>query len=165
MPFLWPCLVFWKNGSFINPLMACWVTPGIVIYFQLMALDIFVIVNYNSLLNALENTPWTCNVSRAYMSHLVTKPTMWLCAQRRLRSAWVSAESDQSLRLRLMGSLGSKLSSGGQRRLWSDWADAQADPSLRSAHTHFVGFVTRRLIFCPGYYLRNDHFHKVYQMC
>ena len=33
-----------------------------------------------------------------------------------------------------------------QRRLWSDWADAQADLSLRFAHTHFVGFVTRRLI-------------------
>ena len=34
-----------------------------------------------------------------------------------------------------------------QRRLWSDWADAQADLSLRWAHTHFVGFVMRRLIF------------------
>ena len=32
-----------------------------------------------------------------------------------------------------------------QRRLWSDWADAQADLSLRWPHTHFVGFVTRRL--------------------
>ena len=31
-----------------------------------------------------------------------------------------------------------------QRRLWSDWAD-QADLSLRWAHSHFVGFVTRRL--------------------
>ena len=35
-----------------------------------------------------------------------------------------------------------------QRRLWSDRADAQADLSLRWAHTHFVGFVTRRLIIC-----------------
>ena len=33
-----------------------------------------------------------------------------------------------------------------QRRLWSDWADAQADLSLRWAHSHIVGFVTRRLI-------------------
>ena len=32
-----------------------------------------------------------------------------------------------------------------QRRLWSDWADAQADLNLCWAHTHFVGFVTRRL--------------------
>ena len=29
---------------------------------------------------------------------IMTKPTMWLCAQRRLRSAWASAQSDQSLR-------------------------------------------------------------------
>ena len=39
-----------------------------------------------------------------------------------------------------------KLPSCGQRRLWSDWADAQADLSLRWAHSHFVGFVTMRLI-------------------
>ena len=35
-----------------------------------------------------------------------------------------------------------------QRRPWSDWADAQADLSLRWVHSHFVGFVTRRLCFC-----------------
>ena len=34
-----------------------------------------------------------------------------------------------------------------QQRLWWDWVDAQADQSLRWAHSHFVGFVTRRLIF------------------
>ena len=34
-----------------------------------------------------------------------------------------------------------------QRRLWSDWADAQADLSPRWAHTHFVCFVMRRLIW------------------
>ena len=34
-----------------------------------------------------------------------------------------------------------------QRRLWSDWADAQADLGLRWAHSHIVGFVTRRFIF------------------
>ena len=31
-------------------------------------------------------------------------------------------------------------------RLWSDLADAQADLSLHWAHSHFVGFVMRRLI-------------------
>ena len=35
---------------------------------------------------------------RVYMSRDMTKPTKWLCAQRRLRSAWASAQSDQSLR-------------------------------------------------------------------
>ena len=32
---------------------------------------------------------------------------------------------------------------------WSDWADAQADLSLLWAHTHFVGFVMRQLIYKP----------------
>ena len=32
-----------------------------------------------------------------YMSRDMTKPTKWLCAQRRLRSAWASAQSDQAL--------------------------------------------------------------------
>ena len=31
------------------------------------------------------------------MSRDMTKPTMWLCTQQRLRSAWASAQSDQSL--------------------------------------------------------------------
>ena len=35
-------------------------------------------------------------VSLQDVSQLKTKPTMWLCAQRRLRSAWASAQSDQS---------------------------------------------------------------------
>ena len=33
----------------------------------------------------------------SYMSRDMTKPTKWVCAQRRLRSAWASAQSDQSL--------------------------------------------------------------------
>ena len=36
----------------------------------------------------------------------------------------------------------------GQQRLWSDCADARTDLSLRWAHTHFIGFVTMRLISC-----------------
>ena len=31
------------------------------------------------------------------MSHDMTKPTKWVCAQRRLGSAWASTQSDQSL--------------------------------------------------------------------
>ena len=34
---------------------------------------------------------------RVYMTRDMTKSTKWLCAQRRLRSAWASAQSDQSL--------------------------------------------------------------------
>ena len=39
------------------------------------------------------------------MSHIMTKPTKWLCAQQRLRSAWSSAQSDQSLRCAFNGLL------------------------------------------------------------
>ena len=35
----------------------------------------------------------------------MTKPTKWVCAQRRLRSAWASAQSDQSLRCAFSGQL------------------------------------------------------------
>ena len=38
------------------------------------------------------------------VSRDMTKPTKWLCAQRRLRSAWASAQFDQSLRLCSVGS-------------------------------------------------------------
>ena len=37
------------------------------------------------------------------MSHLMTKPTKWHCAQRRLRSAWAFAQSYQSLCYALNG--------------------------------------------------------------
>ena len=86
-------------------------------------------------------TPWNqCNrstvliwkVYNIILSRLMTKPTKWQCAQRRLRSAWASAQSDQSLRCLCMKKpwvLSYPLRT--QRRLWSDWADAQADLSLR----------------------------------
>ena len=38
-----------------------------------------------------------CTKFQKQMSHLMTKPTMWLCTQRRFRSAWASTQSDQSL--------------------------------------------------------------------
>ena len=59
-----------------------------------------------------------------------------MCAQWRLRSAWASAQSDQSLRCphELIYPLSA------QRRLWSDWADAQADLSLHWAHMPFCWF-------------------------
>ena len=40
------------------------------------------------------------------MSRLMIKPTEWLCARRRLRLAWVSAHTDQSLRCPYEESLG-----------------------------------------------------------
>ena len=56
-------------------------------------------------------------------------------AQGRLRSAWASAQSDQSSpsTRRKLGSLVT-LSVQIERRIWSDWANAKADLSLRWAY-------------------------------
>ena len=66
----------------------------------------------------------------------MTKPTKWLCVQRRLRSA----QSDQSLRCPHEESLGPQLPI--ERTV-----KTQADLSLRWAHSHFVGFVMSRLMY------------------
>ena len=49
---------------------------------------------------------FTSVIQEPSMSHDMTKPTKWLCAQRRLRSAWASAQSNQSLRCPHEESLG-----------------------------------------------------------
>ena len=89
----------------------------------------------------------------------MTKPTKWLWAQRRFRSAWAFAQSDQSLRsAKIQISLGI-------RPVWSEsslcaqWvakdpsflhADSegsdQTGRSIRWAHTHFV--ISRLLSLC-----------------
>ena len=59
----------------------------------------------------------------------MTKPTKWLCAQRRLGSAWASAQSNQS-------SLSTWRNIGSLATHWAhseDWSDAKADLSLRWA--------------------------------
>ena len=63
----------------------------------------------------------------------MTKPTKWVCAQRRLRSAWASALSDQSL-LSAWRKLGS---------LATQWAHSQYSDQTG----HILGFVMSRLIF------------------
>ena len=64
--------------------------------------------------------------------------------QRRLRSAWASAQADQSS-LSVWRKLGSLDSYWAHSEDWSDWANAQADLSLRWVHIHFVGFVMLQL--------------------
>ena len=69
----------------------------------------------------------------------MTKPTMWLCAQQRLRSAWAFAQSDQSLHCPHEETLGPQqpIECTGQMPRLS-W--------VFTGHTcHFVGFVMRRL--------------------
>ena len=66
----------------------------------------------------------------------MTKPTNWLCAQRRLRSAWASAQS--SLCAQWVAKDPSFLHADSKD--WSDLADAQADLSLRWAQRSFCWF-------------------------
>ena len=74
------------------------------------------------------------------MSHLMTKPTKWLCAQRRLRSAWAFPQSDQSLCYALYRKLKTQGFFTADSEDSDDWMDAQADPSLRCAHRSFCWF-------------------------
>ena len=83
----------------------------------------------------------------SHLSHLMTKPTKWHVRPAKtqislgIRPVW----SESSLSA--WRKLGSLATLSRQRRLWTDWVDAQADLSLRWAHSHFVGFVVRRLIY------------------
>ena len=49
-----------------------------------------------------ENRQWDQERS-SHLSHDMTKPTKWVCAQLRLRLVWAFAQSDQSLRCALNG--------------------------------------------------------------
>ena len=75
-----------------------------------------------------------------YLSRLMTKPTKWMCAQRRLRSAWASGPVWSESAMSAWRKLGSLATHWAHSEDWSDWADAQADLSLRWAHMPFCWF-------------------------
>ena len=79
------------------------------------------------------------------MSRDMTNPTKWVCAQRRLRSAWASAESGQSLSLSAWRKLGS---------LATHWAHSED-----SDQTVIWVFAGRKLILlvlsCRGSFMRD----------
>ena len=54
--------------------------------------------NLQTLITLLQHT-----YNLQQLSRLMTKPTKWLCSQRSLRSAWASAQSDQSLHCARIG--------------------------------------------------------------
>ena len=101
-------------------------------------------------------TPWSSNNSRGidlplnsnwsiHSSLDMTKPTKWVCAQRRQISLGICPVwSVFAVCMKKASVLSYPLSA--LRRLWSDLADAQADLSLRRVHSHFVGFVMSWLI-------------------
>ena len=89
------------------------------------------------------------------MSRDMTKPTMWLCAQRRLRSAWASAQSDRSLRCPHKESLGPQLPIErtaktpirlGECPGWS----ADSDPTGRTLIWYFAGRTLILLVLSWG---------------
>ena len=57
---------------------------------------IAVMVMFSTLFQLLLHYHLERHASWHKMSHDMTKPTKWVCAQRRLRSAWAFAQSDQS---------------------------------------------------------------------
>ena len=91
------------------------------------------------------------------LSRLMTKPIKWHVrkAKTQIRLGIRPVWSESSLcTWRKLGSLATNWEHSGD---WSDWADAQADLSLRWAHSHFVGFVMRRIIWVSLYILI-EHF-------
>ena len=101
------CSKFQKLDSFVS-------RSSYSNYYEMFHNNSFVIDNNLDCLGhngCLRQTQWL--VPQVYfcnMSHLKTKPTKWMCAQRRLWSAWASAQSDQSLRRPHEKSLGPSLS-------------------------------------------------------
>ena len=83
-----------------------------------------------------------------------------MCAQRRLRSAWASAQYDQRLRCSHEKAWVLSYLLSAQRRLWSDWTDAQADLSIRWVQMpfcwlcHFTGNVSSQpqIAYRAAYY-------------
>ena len=71
----------------------------------------------------------------------MTKPTKWVCAQRRLRSAWTSAQSDQSLRCPHEESLAHYLPTERTAKSLIRLGGCPGWSESSLVHTHFIGFV------------------------
>ena len=80
------------------------------------------------------------------LSRLMSKPTKWVCAQRRLRSAWASAQSDQSLRCPHEETLIPKLPNERTAKTLIRLGGCPGWSESSLGHSHTVGFVTRRLL-------------------
>ena len=106
-----------------------------------------------------------------YTSRLMTKPTMWLSAKRRLRSAWASTQSDQSLRCPHEESFGpwlpiertakTQISLGGGCPGWSE--SSLGAHSLcwfchEAAQINFSVILPGELPFCLLFMCSTDHF-------
>ena len=91
--------------------------------------------------------PHRCKVR--HLSHSITKPTKWLCAQWRLRSAWAFAQSDQNLRCPLEQSWGHKLPI---ERIAKTLMTDQTGRMPRLRHMSFCWFFQKAAhVFCGSF--------------
>ena len=101
-------------------------------------------IAYRPLVRKVSDSP-SQSKKNQYMSCLVTKPTKWLCAQRRLRSALASAQSDQTS-LTAWRNIGSSATHWAHREDFDQTGRMPRVIWVFAGHTcHFVGFVMRRL--------------------
>ena len=95
---------------------------------------------------------------RTDLSRDMTKRTKWLCVQRRLRSAWESAQSDQSLPARLKKAWVHSYPLSAQRRLirlggCPGWSESSLGAQSFcwfchvAAHISFFSFSVMELLF------------------
>ena len=99
------------------------------------------------------------------MSRLMTKPTKWLCAQRRLISARAFAQCDQSSLCAQWVAKDPRVLRADSEKLWSDWVDAQADPSLRWTQMPFCWFCHETAqIWSAGHSDKTPHTFLVWNM-
>ena len=84
-----------------------------------------------------------CRIKR--MSCCMTKPTKWPVHTGKTQISLGICPDWSESSVSAWRKLGFLATDWVHRENWSDWADAQADLSLRWAHSHFVGFVKRRL--------------------
>ena len=84
------------------------------------------------------------------VSRLMIKPTKWHVRPAKTQISLGIHPVWSVSSLAAWRKLGSLATHWVQSKDWSDWADAQADLSLRCAHSHFVGFVMRRLKCVSG---------------
>ena len=125
-PAWWTGRVFQRNQETIGTFVTCsWKTSGGTCTYEPRhdKTNKMSVSPEKTQISQVIRSVWSVFADRMKKAWVLSYP---LSAHWRLWSDWADAHADLSLR-------------------WSDWADAQADLSLRWAHSHFVGFVTRRL--------------------
>ena len=92
--------------------------------------------------------PNSSEIKLNHLSHDMTKPTKWVCAQWRLRSAWASAQSDQELSTwRKLGSLATH---------WAHSDDSDQTGWMPRLIWVFVGHTLNLFLSCRESFQKNS---------